>query len=268
MEVMHYQTKIKYFHSSLFNLNIKKEEENNIKFILTYKDEIHYSLLLNLNEIKKEFEKIKCFQEFFILLNDPRNGITFYISTLNEQFCTLIMEYENNDDLNKTFTLINENPSLTIESLNLNILLSYNVNNLIEKCNHEETQIIEDIPFERRTDCYSFELNFSIDNHSYIIFFEEIQVEITIDEKIINRNVRTNYDILNIFKEENINIMNVFYQNQKLEEIIYYIDCYIENNKLSLKVIEKYVPKVEFGQPILYLGQNYTLFQYSKYFFE
>ena len=53
MEVMHYQTKIKYFHSSLFNLNIIKD----------------------LNK--------KYFQEFFILLNTPRNGILFYISTLN-----------------------------------------------------------------------------------------------------------------------------------------------------------------------------------------
>ena len=264
---MNYQTRIKYYHSSLFNLDIKQEEEDNVKFILTYINEIHYTLSLDFNDIKKKFEQINNFQEFFNFLNDSRNGIMFYISILEEQFCSLIMKFPN-DDLSKIFVLKNENPSFTIESFNLNKLLDYTVDELIEACNYETTQIIEDIPFENREYCYRFNLNFSINNHSYIIFFEEINVEIKIGEKIINQNVRSNQDILKILDKENINIMNVFFKNQKLSEIIYYIDCFIENNKLSLKVIEQYIPKIKFGQPTLFLNQDNYLSDYSKYFLE
>ena len=80
------------------------------------------------------------------------------------------MEYENNDELNKAFILTNENPSLTIESLNRKKLLSYDVNQLIEICNHKTKQILKDMPFERRIYCYSFEINFGIN-----------KVDITID---------------------------------------------------------------------------------------
>ena len=185
MENLEFRTEIKYRKSS-FNLQIKIVKDNCLAINLIYKEAIEYYLEYPFIEIQKKNKQFRNIQHFIQFLNNYKNEYCFEIIEINKEYCYLLLELSYNEfNETKDFKLLNKNKNLYIESYKEKILLDIKVDKLIELCNKSEGTILNDISFERREISYCFKLL----DHSYIIFFSNIDVEINIDNEILNEQM-------------------------------------------------------------------------------
>ena len=261
---LEFKSVLKYYYSK-FDFTLKVENNNNFKLTLIYSQIVEYSSEYNFKYIQDKKPAFKTIFEFFEFLNDS-NIIKFYISEIKKEYCKLIL-YFNNDSYNEfTFNLMNRNNNLDFETYKEKKLLYFKPDELINLCKESNSEIIlNDILFEYRSQCYCF--NYIA--HPYIIFISKIKLEIYKDnKKIIEEYIKTNYNIKEIIKNNNINERDVYFENYTLEEIINIIDLYIKNDLLKLKIIERVIPKATFGQEVLNINKEYKRENYSKYFSE
>ena len=262
-----YNSKIQYYETS-FDFAIKAEKKDKLKFCLIYENEMEYSLDYNFIEIQQKHQQFKTIYDFFKFLQDCQKDYNFFISELNREYCDLVLKFSSDILDPFSFQLINKDKNKYIGKIKENKLLKYSADNLIEMCNNQKngSVILNDISFEERDNCYSFKL----DNHSYIIFFSKIQVIINIEgeNKEIKEEIRTNYDIYNIIKNNKIDEREVFLKEFQIEVVINAIDIYIKDGKLELRVIKKRIPEAKFGENTLSKNIDYKREEYSMYFTE
>ena len=262
---LEYKSKLNYHHSN-FDFNLKISENDFFKIILIYEKEIEYYLEYNFIDIKSKNPLFNNIDDFFRFLNECKDKYRFRISSIDKEFCNLTLQFADKNYKSQIFHLSNKDKSKNIGMCKEKKILSYKVEQIIEMCNKSKSGIIiNDISFEPRINCYNFFLGENI----YIIFYSKIKVEITINNTVIVEDyIRTNYDIIELIKKNKIDEEDVFLNEDQLGEIINYIDCYVKNKKLKLK-IKNIIPQATFRQNLLNIyKRNYTRSEYSQYFSE
>ena len=263
-QTLEFNSEMKYLHSK-FDFFMKINENIFLEMALIYENTIEYYSKYNFIDVQNIFHQFKNIYAFIKYLNEFRNKYNIYISTIDKDNCKLSLVFYDNIMSSHDFILSNKNKNLNIESYKEKKLLNYNVDKIIELCKESESVILKDISFEPRQICYYF----FFDNHTYIIFYTKIKVEIILDDnKNIEENIRTNYDIKKLIQKNNIDEKEVFVNAHNLGQIINYIDSYIKDGKLELKVIKKKILKAKFGQSLLKIDKDYSREQYSEYFSE
>ena len=261
-----YNSEIKYDNST-FKLNLNFENYDKFKISLIYADEIEYSSEFDFTSTEIKNPKCKTRDEFLTFLNESNNEYYFSISDINKEYCILTIRFSDNIFNKNDFKLLNKDKNKDIESIKRNKLLKYNVDTIIDKCKNSKSIILDDIFFQRRENCYIFSLN----KYSYIIFISKIKVIIHIEDDENNQiieEIRTNNDIYDILKKNNINKNDVFLGEYKLEEVINVIDTFIEDNILKLRFIKKIIPESKFGEEPMSNDIDYKREEYSEYFSE
>ena len=262
-QLVEYKTEIKYYYST-FNLNIKIEENNIFEIILIYENEIEYSYKYKFTDALQKHQQFKTINDFFKFLNNGKN-YCFYILEINREFCSLALRMSDNIFNEDIFKLINKDKNNDIESYKEKKLLNYKVDDLIEICKKSSSLILNDISFEKRENCYSFELN----KHNFIIFISKIKVIINTEDKLtITEDIKSNYDIYRLIEKNNLKEKEIFFKKYQLGQVINAIDTFIENGKLELRVIGKKVPDGNFGQNVFDENKDYSRDEYSEFFAE
>ena len=258
-----FRTQIEYY-SSKFELIVKEEKNSSFKIILIYEKEIEYSSLFSFIDFQKNYPIFETLNHFFKFLKESLNVSVFFISELNREYCYLALCTPDNTLIEDYFKLLNIDKDKDVESYKEKKLLNCSVDELIDMCKKSDNVILSDITFENGENCFIFNLK----EHCYIIFTIKIRVIFNIDnEKNIEDDIRTNYDIYELIKKYKIDEKDVFCQQEKLEEVIKSTDTFIKNNKLELRVIKKQIPVSIFGQNVLKSGNNSRI-KYSQYFIE
>ena len=264
---LEYESKLKY-HPNTFDFYMKIEKNNHFLMTLLYDKTIEYYLKFNFFDFKTKNPEFKTIQDFFYFLNECKDKFHFSISENNKEYTDISLNFSENKYNKVDFRLINKNKNLDIISYKEKKLLSMKVDEIIEMCKTATNRsILDDINYEFRFKAYSF--NFQ--SHSFVIFLSKIKLEIynyKDNKKIIEEYVRTNYDINKIINENKLNEEDIYCGDYSIKKVINYIDLYIENYSIILKVIKREIPKAVFGLKILNKNENYTRAQYSKYFSE
>ena len=261
-----YNSEIRYNNSS-FKLNLDFENDDKFKISLIYADEIEYSSEFNFTSFEIKNPQCKTRDEFLTFLNECANEYHFNISDINKEYCILTLRFSDNIFNKNNFKLLNKDKNKDIQSIKRNKLLKYNVDALIELCKKNNSIILDDISFQRGENCFIFKLN----KYSYIIFISKIKLILNIEDDEKNQiieEIRTNNDIYEILKKNNINKNDVFLGEYKLEEVINFIDTFIEDNTLKLRFIKKIIPESKFGEEPMRNDINYKREEYSEYFSE
>jgi len=115
-------------------------------------------------------------------------------------------------------------------------------------------------------------LSIYFEQSTYIIFLNEIKVKITGKENILSKIVRTNIQIKQFLTENDIDIKNVITlkneNKNKFIDCFDYIDLYIINGVINLKIITKEIPNFIFIKDNIKLESNYNPEKYSKFFYD
>ena len=111
-----------------------------------------------------------------------------------------------------------------------------------------------------------------LEEYTYIIFLNEIKVKITGQENKLSKKVRTNIQIKQFLTENDIDINKVIIlkndNKNKLIDCFDYIDLYIINGIINLKIIANEIPNFIFNEDNIKLESNFNPEKYSKFFYD
>ena len=152
----------------------------------------------------------------------------------------------------------------------INELLSYKADELITLFQNSK---------ERKEKYPSVQFNFNdislclyFEEYTYIIFLKEIKVIITNKETELNQKVRTNIQIKKFLEKYDIDINKVIIleneNKDKFKDCFNYIDLYIKNDTLNLKIVAKEIPNFNFIDECITLNSNDNPEKYSKFFYD
>jgi len=268
---LEYESKLEY-NSSKLDFLIRLEKINCIIMTLIYNREIEYYLEFNFIDFQIKNPEFKSIYDFFNRLNEYRDKYHFYINRNNKEYTDISLYFFKDKYYDINFRLINKNKNkdtqIDIDSYKEKKLLSLSADEIIGMCGTGYSGIIlNDIKYKHSNKTYSFKFH----DNSLLIFLTKIKLQIynyKENEIIIEENVRTNYEIKKIIIENKIREEEIFCSDYSVSEVINYINIYIEEDTIKLRIIKRDIPKAIFGEKILNINQNYTRSQYSKYFSE
>jgi len=152
----------------------------------------------------------------------------------------------------------------------INELLSYNTDELIALFKNSK---------ERKKKFPGVQFNFNdsslylyFEEYTYIIFLKEIKINIINKETELSQKVRTNIQIKRFLEKYGIDINKVIIleneNKNKFKDCFDYIDLYIDNDIINLKVEAKEIPNFIFIEECITLNSNDNPEKYSKFFYD
>jgi len=162
-----------------------------------------------------------------------------------------------------------------MENFQENLLLSMNVDELIEIINEEKFKTkFPNIRHFHQKGAYIFMLNKGKEIINYIVFEKVIKVNLHQkgkEKKLINFNIKTNVELVNYFKQNEFALDQIILIDsikKKLNDSINMINIYVKNYELNLEIKKGEIPEIKFEENCLDIDKDYSPYNYSKYFYE
>ena len=248
--------------------------KNEIKFkndkytcIINYEESKIVQFLMSSNSNKSTYEKI-----FHLDKGNQKGTLELIIENLgllkikidnitqNKLALCIIIDFEN-----EILHIIYLEKIEADNKKNMKKILDYDVNELLRKCaNNKDTDFFRLFPFRTKKNCYIFDID---EIERYIIFKSPIKMSIVKNKKLyFSTNINTNYELKKILKDKNIDMKNIYVNDEKLIEVINDIYSFVDSNKLNLIIEYNRDIEIKFMEKELNPEQDYYPSEYSKYF--